>query len=122
MSFLRKNSLSFLKEAERNLNEGEYNLAMFHLEQALQLALKFVLYERTGTYEKTHNLIKLLEDVIRITNNDRLRELLDNESSTLDLIQQAYIGARYLPYEYSKNSVIAALRLVRVILNELGLL
>lgn len=64
MSFLRKNSLSFLKEAERDLNEGEYNLAMFHLEQALQLALKFVLYERTGTYEKTHNL---LEDVIRIT-------------------------------------------------------
>ncbi|MDT7862722.1 MAG: hypothetical protein RRA45_11005 [Saccharolobus sp.] len=27
----------------------------------LQLALKLVLYERTGTYEKTHNLIKLLE-------------------------------------------------------------
>jgi len=51
-----------------------------------------------------------------------LRELLNNESSTLDLIQQAYIGARYLPYEYSKNSVIVTLRLVRVILNELGLL
>ncbi|BFI76032.1 HEPN domain-containing protein [Sulfurisphaera ohwakuensis] len=39
MSFLKKNSLSFLKEAERNLDEGEYNLAMFHLEQALQSAL-----------------------------------------------------------------------------------
>ncbi|QXJ34267.1 hypothetical protein [Saccharolobus shibatae] len=60
--------------------------------------------------------------VIRITNNDRLRELLDKETSTLDLIRQAYIGARYLPYDYSKNSVIATLRLVRVILNELGLL
>jgi len=108
MSFLKKNSLSFLKEAERNLNEGEYNLAMFHSEQALQLALKFVLYESTGTYERTHNLIKLLEDVIRVTNNSRLREILDKEANTLDLIQQAYIGARYLPYEYSKNSVITA--------------
>jgi HEPN domain-containing protein len=52
---------------------------MFHSEQALQLTLKFVLYERTGTYEKTHNLIKILEDIIRITNNYRLRELLDKE-------------------------------------------
>ncbi len=111
-----------MKEAERDLNEGEYNLAMFHLEQALQLALKYALYERTGTYERTHNVIKLLDDLVRITNNDRLRELLDSEASILDLIQQAYIGASYLPFEYSKNSVIATLRLVKVVLNELRLL
>ncbi|MBB5254743.1 hypothetical protein [Sulfurisphaera ohwakuensis] len=60
--------------------------------------------------------------MIRVTNNNRLRELLDKESSILDLIQQAYIGARYLPYEYSKNSVIVSLRIAKVILNELGLL
>ena len=60
--------------------------------------------------------------MIRVTNNDRLRELLDKESSILDLIQQAYIVARYLLYEYSKNSVIVSLRIAKVILNELGLL
>jgi HEPN domain-containing protein len=40
MSFLRKNSLSFLKEAEKDLNEGEYNLAMFHLEQGVTASFK----------------------------------------------------------------------------------
>jgi HEPN domain-containing protein len=36
---LKRNALDFFNEAKRNLNEGKYNLAMFHLEQALQLSL-----------------------------------------------------------------------------------
>ena len=61
MGFLKNNSIDFFKEGERNLNEGKYNLAMFHLEQALQLGLKYKLYELTGTYDKTHDIIILLK-------------------------------------------------------------
>jgi HEPN domain-containing protein len=39
MSFLVENSRSFLRAAKRDLEEGEYNLAMFHAEQALQLCV-----------------------------------------------------------------------------------
>ncbi len=122
MSYLRRNALSFLKEAERDFNEGEFNLAMFHLEQALQLALKYTLYERTGTFKRTHDVMELLEDIVKLTNNDKLRELLEKETSLLDLLRQAYIGARYLPIQYNRKSVQEALNLVRMILHELELL
>lgn len=122
MSYLRRNALSFLKEAERDFNEGEFNLAMFHLEQALQLALKYTLYERTGTFKRTHDVMELLEDIVKLTNNDKLRELLEKEASLLDLLRQAYIGARYLPIQYNRKSVQEALNLVRMILHELELL
>ena len=122
MSYLRRNALSFLKEAERDFNEGEFNLAMFHLEQALQLALKYTLYERTGTFKRTHDIMELLEDIVKLTNNDKLRELLEKETSLLDLLRQAYIGARYLPIQYNRKSVQEALNLVRMILHELELL
>ncbi|WP_291767754.1 HEPN domain-containing protein [Caldivirga sp. UBA161] len=122
MSYLRRNALSFLREAERDFNDGELNLAMFHLEQALQLALKYTLYERTGTFKRAHDVMDLLEDIIKLTNNDKLRELLEKEAHILDLLRQAYISARYLPIQYSGRSVQEALNLVRLILHELELL
>jgi HEPN domain-containing protein len=38
---LKRNALDFLAEAEIDIKNGKYNLAMFHLEQSLQLALKY---------------------------------------------------------------------------------
>jgi HEPN domain. len=41
MSFLFENSRSFSRTAKRDLEEGEYNLAVFHAEQDLQLCAKY---------------------------------------------------------------------------------
>ncbi|WP_291765303.1 HEPN domain-containing protein [Caldivirga sp. UBA161] len=43
--YLKDDALDFLREAEDDLRNGRYNLAMFHLEQALQLALKYKLFQ-----------------------------------------------------------------------------
>ena len=56
MSFLVENSRSFLRAAKRDLGEGEYNLAMFHVEQALQLCAKYKLYLKYGDYPKMHRM------------------------------------------------------------------
>jgi len=40
VSFLVENKWSFLRATKRDLEKGEYNLAMFHAEQALQLCAK----------------------------------------------------------------------------------
>ncbi|MFZ8801338.1 MAG: HEPN domain-containing protein [Candidatus Nanopusillus sp.] len=122
MDFLKNNSTDFFKEGERNLNEGKYNLAMFHLEQALQLGLKYKLYELTGTYDKTHDIIILLNKVIELTKDNRLKEILDKEYVTLELIKQAYISSRYLPFTYDKKSVEKVYQIVKNILNVLGIL
>jgi HEPN domain-containing protein len=59
MSFLVEDSRSFLRAVKRDLEEGEYNLAMFHAEQALQLCAKYKLYLKYGDYPKTHRLKEL---------------------------------------------------------------
>jgi HEPN domain-containing protein len=122
MDFLKNNSIDFFKEGERNLNEGKYNLAMFHLEQALQLGLKYKLYELTGTYDKTHDIIILLNKVIELTKDNKLKEIIDMEYITLELIKQAYISSRYLPFTYDKKSAEKAYQVVKNILNVLGIL
>ena len=122
MDFLKNNSKDFFKEGERNLNEGKYNLAMFHLEQALQLGLKYKLYELTGTYDKTHDIIILLNKVIELTKDNKLKEIMDMEYITLELIKQAYISSRYLPFTYDKKSAEKAYQVVKNILNVLRIL
>ncbi|MFP3166971.1 MAG: HEPN domain-containing protein [Candidatus Nanopusillus sp.] len=123
MDFLKNNSIDFFKEGERNLNEGKYNLAMFHLEQALQLGLKYKLYELTGTYDKTHDIIiLLLNKVTELMKDNKLKEIMDMEYITLDLIKQVYISSRYLPFTYDKKSAEKAYRVVKNILNVLGIL
>jgi len=122
MDFLKNNSIDFFKEGERNLNEGKYNLAMFHLEQALQLGLKYKLYELTGTYDKTHDIIILLNKVIELAKDNKLKEIMDVEYITLELVKQAYISSRYLPFTYDKKSAEKAYQLVKNILNVLGIL
>jgi len=122
MDFLKNNSKDFFKEGERNLNEGKYNLAMFHLEQALQLGLKYKLYELTGTYDKTHDIIILLNRVIELTKDNKLKEIMDMEYITLELIKQAHISSRYLPFTYDKKSAEKAYQVVKNILNVLRIL
>ena len=122
MDFLKNNSIDFFKEGEKNLNEGKYNLAMFHLEQALQLGLKYKLYELTGTYDKTHDIIILLNRVIELTKDNKLKEIMDIEYITLELVKQSYISSRYLPFTYDKKSAEKAYQVVKNILNVLRIL
>ncbi len=86
MSFLVENSRSFLRAAKRDLEEGEYNLAMFHAEQALQLCVKYKLYLKYGDYPKTHRLKELL---------GALRQ--SHDPLVVDLLEEAHIGSRASP-------------------------
>ncbi|WP_291998725.1 HEPN domain-containing protein [Caldivirga sp.] len=119
--YLKDNALDFLREAEDDLKNGKYNLAIFHLEQALQLALKYKLFQLTGSFQKTHDIVALLDQVIELTNNENLRNTRINEAVALSLLRQAYIASRYLPYKYDEATVRKVYLLVKVILSELGI-
>ncbi len=63
----------FLKKAEKFdsaaryfLKEGVYDLAAFHIEQALQLYLKYILAKVIGYFPKTHSLTKLFKELSKI--------------------------------------------------------
>ena len=115
MEFLKRNALDY---ARLLLKDGKFNLAMFSLEQ---LGLKYYLSNLTGSFPKTHDVVELLKKVVELTNNAKLSQILSSEISTLDLLKQAYIASRYLPVNYDREAVERALKLVEVVLNELGI-
>ncbi|BFI74934.1 HEPN domain-containing protein [Sulfurisphaera ohwakuensis] len=120
--YLKENAIDFFTNAKDNLSKGKYNLAMFSLEQALQLSLKYTLYQLTGSFEKTHDVKRLMKQVIEITKNKELERIMNEQDVLLDLIEQSYITARYLPYKYEENTVEKALKVVEEILHVLGII
>ena len=118
---LKRNALDFLAEAEHDIRSGKYNLAMFHLEQALQLGLKYVLFQLKGSFAKTHDILQLLDEVIELTGNEKLRRIRIEEAVTLEVLRESYIASRYLPFDVDKLVVERAHNVARAVLHELGL-
>jgi len=50
--FLKIRALRFLKEAEDDIMKEYYDLAIFHLEQAFQLKIKYLLARKSVTLPK----------------------------------------------------------------------
>ena len=100
---------SNIKDALEDLKRGDYDLAMFHIEQACQLIIKAKLLDLTGYFEKTHSLRRLLKDLSTIFKQNELEKFIDENWITLRNLEYAYIAARYLPEEFRKNEVDEAL-------------
>lgn len=97
-----------LKLAEKAFELEMYNLTLFHCEQAIQLYLKYLLAKRMGDYPKTHKIWELLADVGKVTGKP-----LNIPNMMLDLLEEAYIASRYLPKEYSRETVEEVLKFTR---------
>ena len=110
---LRERAEAFLKNAERPVMEGVYDLAAFNIEQHYQLMLKYKLLIKTGTYPRTRSVIRLLRELSKIA--EELKELLSNREAMIYLtkIEDTYIGARYLPRRYEEVEVEEMLRFTR---------
>lgn len=109
---LEERAKAFLRNAERLLTEGEYDLAAFNIEQYCQLMLKYKLLVKTGTYPRTHSILRLIRELAKI--DKRAGELL-KDVIIVTKIEDAYIGARYLPRRYEKEEVEAMLRYVKAV-------
>jgi len=108
---LRERAEAFLANARRLLGEGQYDLAAFSLEQHCQLMLKYKLLIRAGTYPRTHSLVRLIRELAKL--DERVKVLLEPENVVmLTKIEDAYIGARYLPRRYLREEVEAMLSFV----------
>lgn len=83
----------FKKNAEFNFENGDYDLAMFHIEQACQLMIKAKLLDLKGYFERTHSLRKLLSEVIDVV--EGVEEFLNKYKVVLRNLEIAYITSRY---------------------------
>jgi len=101
--FLRKNADSFYRNAKHLFKQGEYNLAAFNLEQAMQLMLKYLLASRLGEFPRTHSLRRLFREVKTLC--PELWEFYEGNASVVGNIESAYIASRYYPVDFQEVEV-----------------
>ncbi len=110
---LLRRAEGFIKDALEDLKRGDYDLAMFHVEQASQLIVKAKLLDLTGYFEKTHSLRRLLKDLSTVMQSEELDDFVEENWSVLRNLEFAYIASRYLPEEFRKDEVEEALRVYK---------
>lgn len=113
VEILKERAETFLINSEKLISEGFFDLAVFNLEQYCQLMLKYKLLLKTGTYPRTHSLTRLVKELSKITPD--ISFLLEKEDSIVLLtkLEDAYVGARYLPRRYEEVEVRALLKYVK---------
>jgi HEPN domain-containing protein len=118
---LEKRAREFLKTADYQAGEGMYGLAIFSLEQALQLFLKSRLLLHGVDYPRTHSLRRLLEILASVSSEDEphIRRLIREKALELSFLEDAYISSRYFLREFREEEY----RRVRAVVEEvMGLL
>ena len=100
--FLKRRSKIFLEHAYIDFNNGNYDLALFHAEQALQLYVKYLLYKKLGEFPKTCSLTRLVKELVKVYGSLELHQLYNEYVEVFHVLEDSYIASRYLPREYDK--------------------
>lgn len=108
---LRRRAESFMRYAVDGFNRGDYDLVLFHVEQAIQLYAKYLLYKKLGDFPKTHSVVRLLKDLAKVYESGELDNILGSNIELLYLLEESYITSRYIPREYDPEIALRALNL-----------
>jgi len=116
---LRNRAEAFLENAKRLAEEGVQDLAAFNIEQYCQLILRYKLLIKTGTYPRAHSIIRLIRELSRISPD--LQSILEDADNMVHLtkIEDAFIGARYLPRHYEESEVSSMLKFAEEVFKDL---
>ncbi|MBS7634871.1 HEPN domain-containing protein [Candidatus Bathyarchaeota archaeon] len=100
---IRRRAEAFLRTAKYLLENGEWDLSVFNLEQYCQLILKYKLLVKAGSYPRTHSLRRLIRELAKI--NHKLQFLIKDEDKLhyVARLEEAYLTSRYIPYIYEEN-------------------
>ncbi|MBO3801192.1 MAG: HEPN domain-containing protein [Candidatus Bathyarchaeia archaeon] len=104
VNLLRGRALRMLNSAKRSLFSGDYDIAAFMADQAVQLYLKSVILELTGEMPRTHVVRHLFNALRSILNKpDDIDQFVGKNRSLLIRLEEAYINSRYISREYEKE-------------------
>ena len=103
IEFLKKQSLNAYDLSKKAFQDGNHNWAIFLLEQAIQLMIKYLLAFKIGYFSKTHKLKTLFEEVSELY--PEFHEFYRNNRHKLEVIEDSYLLARYLGKDYSREDV-----------------
>jgi len=119
---LKERGDDFVRLAEYAYKRKRYDLAMFNLEQAIQLYLKYKIWQKLGDFEKTHSITKLLKDFGKVYKKSKeINKFIKENSSLINDLEVAYIESRYLPAQFFKEDVDKAFEFLNKLKNLINL-
>lgn len=93
-----------LESGRRSLREGDYDIAAFMADQAVQLYLKSVIFELTGEVPRVHAVRQLMSVLKDLLSDQNLFDGFVRENRSLFIrLEEAYISSRYLPRRYDRE-------------------
>jgi len=108
---LKERGERFLVDAELDFESKEYDVALFHVEQAVQLFLKAKIVSFGVEFPKVHEISKLLK-ILKELGVKGVEELAKNRK-VVELLEFSYISSRYLPVSFSKEDVKEAIEFAK---------
>ncbi len=108
---LKSRAEAFLDSAFYNAEKQNWDIALFNLEQTLQLWIKAKLLELYGDFPKLHSLKKLLS--LLYEKFPELEKVVEENLLAIDLLEDVYISARYLESDYGREEFEICSKLVK---------
>lgn len=104
VNLFRDRSLRMLNSARRCLPNGDYDIAAFMAEQAVQLYLKSLILELTGEVPRVHAVRQLMRVFRDLSDKPgSIDNFMKRNRSLLIRLEEAYISSRYLPRIYERE-------------------
>jgi HEPN domain-containing protein len=107
----------FYRISDNDASAGRYDIALFHLEQAVRLALKAYLLKTMGDFPRTHSI----KDLVELSGNSCLTRLSNEKWYILDILEDAYTGARYFVRSYGEKEYVEAKNFVEGVFQCIGI-
>jgi HEPN domain-containing protein len=103
----------FERDAELDFKNKNFDICMFHLEQAAQLLLKAKLLEIKGSFERTHSLRRLLLELAEKLDKKKIENFIQENKEVLRNLERAYISSRYIYEEFFEDEVKKAFEVLK---------
>lgn len=111
--FLKDRAKRFLEVAKGDLDKKYYDFCLFHVEQMLQLILKYLIALKTDDFPRTHYLSVLFKDVDKLYKGKRMMKVYKDNISIITALEQAYIGSRYLDVKFDRQVALEAIKFAK---------
>jgi HEPN domain-containing protein len=102
----------FKRDAENDFKNKDFDICMFHLEQAAQLLIKAKLLEIKGSFQRTHSLRTLLLELAESWKKEEIKEFIEENKEALRDLERAYISSHYIYEEFFEEEVKRAFEVV----------
>jgi len=101
---LKERADEFVKLPEFAYKRKRYDLTMFNLEQAIQLYLKYKIWQKLGGFRKIHSISDLLKDYAKAYKKSKIiKKFIRENLKIINNLEIAYIESRYLPTQFLKE-------------------